>query len=54
VGIGQAVIAGYDQEAAAVTMARIGVFKTRSEEAFDILRWLDRGLIRLVSYLFGL
>lgn len=30
-------------------MARIAVFKAESEEAFDVLRWLDRMLIRLVS-----
>mmetsp|Transcript_26598 Transcript_26598/g.44462 ORF Transcript_26598/g.44462 Transcript_26598/m.44462 type:complete len:757 (+) Transcript_26598:112-2382(+) len=40
---------GFDQEAAAVLMARVAVYKTETEEAFDILRWLDRMLIRLVS-----
>jgi protein transport protein SEC23 len=40
---------GFDQEAAAVLMARIAVFKTLSEEPFDILRWIDRMLIRLVA-----
>eukprot|EP00741_Cyanophora_paradoxa_P008894 tig00001408_g8610.t1 len=40
---------GFDQEAAAVLMARIAVYKTENEEAFDILRWLDRMLIRLVA-----
>eukprot|EP01117_Protostelium_nocturnum_P001741 TRINITY_DN1214_c0_g1_i1.p1 TRINITY_DN1214_c0_g1~~TRINITY_DN1214_c0_g1_i1.p1 ORF type:complete len:780 (-),score=240.58 TRINITY_DN1214_c0_g1_i1:189-2468(-) len=40
---------GFDQEAAAVLMARIAVFKAESEEAFDVLRWLDRMLIKLVS-----
>lgn len=40
---------GFDQEAAAVLMARVAVFKAESEEAFDVLRWLDRMLIRLVS-----
>jgi len=41
--------AGFDQEAAAVLMARMAVFKTENEEAFDILRWIDRMLIRLCS-----
>eukprot|EP00180_Rhodochaete_pulchella_P001270 Plantae.Rhodophyta-Rhodochaete_pulchella.ctg2081.p1 GENE.Plantae.Rhodophyta-Rhodochaete_pulchella.ctg2081~~Plantae.Rhodophyta-Rhodochaete_pulchella.ctg2081.p1 ORF type:complete len:477 (+),score=80.33 Plantae.Rhodophyta-Rhodochaete_pulchella.ctg2081:45-1475(+) len=41
--------AGFDQEAAAVLMARMAVFKTENEEAFDILRWLDRMLIRLCA-----
>jgi len=45
----QEIANGYDQEAAAVLMARIAVFKTENEEAFDILRWLDRMLIRLVA-----
>ena len=40
---------GFDQEAAAVLMARIASHKTDSEEAFDILRWIDRMLIRLVA-----
>merc|ERR1719149_398413 len=40
---------GFDQEAAAVLMARIAAHKTLTEEAFDILRWIDRMLIRLVS-----
>lgn len=41
--------AGFDQEAAAVLMTRYAVFKTQTEYTFDILRWLDRMLIRLVS-----
>lgn len=40
---------GFDQEAAAALMARIAVYKAETEEAFDILRWIDRMLIRLVS-----
>jgi len=40
---------GFDQEAAAILMARHAVFKTKAEYTFDILRWLDRMLIRLVS-----
>jgi protein transport protein SEC23 len=40
---------GFDQEAAAVLMARIAAHKTLTEEAFDILRWVDRMLIRLVA-----
>uniref|UniRef100_A0A8W4F797 Protein transport protein SEC23 n=1 Tax=Sus scrofa TaxID=9823 RepID=A0A8W4F797_PIG len=39
--------AAFDQEAAAVLMARLGVFRTESEEGPDVLRWLDRQLIRL-------
>lgn len=35
-------------------MARIAVYKAETEEAFDILRWLDRMLIRLVSKFAGL
>lgn len=32
-------------------MARLGVFRAESEEGPDVLRWLDRQLIRLVSTL---
>ncbi len=34
-------------QAAAVLMARIGVFRTQTDAAPDVLRWLDRMLIRL-------
>jgi len=45
-----ALAAGFDQETAAVLMARMAVFKgENSEEPPDILRWLDRMLIRLVG-----
>jgi len=44
-----AISAGFDQETAAVLMARIAVYKAETESAFAILRWLDRMLIRLVS-----
>merc|ERR1712048_412376 len=40
---------GFDQEAAAVLMARYAVFKTENEDPMDVLRWVDRMLIRLVA-----
>ncbi len=40
---------GFDQEAAAVIMARLATFKADTEEAFDSLRWLDRMLIRFIA-----
>jgi protein transport protein SEC23 len=40
---------GFDQEAAAVLMARMAVYKTENEDSFDILRWVDRMLIRLCA-----
>uniref|UniRef100_A0AAY5E7X5 Protein transport protein SEC23 n=1 Tax=Electrophorus electricus TaxID=8005 RepID=A0AAY5E7X5_ELEEL len=43
----QHIEASFDQEAAAVLMARLGVFRAESEEGPDVLRWLDRQLIRL-------
>ena len=42
-------VAGFDQEAAGVLMARISVWRGETEDAFDVLRWLDRTLIRLCS-----
>lgn len=39
--------AGFDQEAATVLMARIAVFKAEVDDSPDVLRWLDRLLIRL-------
>ena len=45
----QHISAGYDQEAAAVLMARIAVFRAETDDGPDVLRWLDRMLIRLVS-----
>merc|ERR1719442_62258 len=40
---------GFDQEAAAVLMARYAVFKCENEDPLDVLRWVDRMLIRLVA-----
>merc|ERR1719460_2269135 len=40
---------GFDQEAAAVITARYAVFRCESEDPLDVLRWVDRQLIRLVS-----
>ncbi|KAF9586167.1 GTPase-activating protein S23 [Lunasporangiospora selenospora] len=37
----------FDQETAAVLMARIAVFKADIDDGPDVLRWLDRMLIRL-------
>ena len=39
----------FDQEAAAVCLARLAVFRTETEEVSDILRWVDRSLIRLCA-----
>jgi protein transport protein SEC23 len=43
------IAASFDQEAAAVLMARIAVYKAEIDDGPDVLRWLDRMLIRLVS-----
>ena len=40
---------GFDQEASAVLMARYAVNKADNEDPLDVLRWVDRMLIRLVS-----
>ncbi|KAG4094109.1 hypothetical protein H8356DRAFT_1346990 [Neocallimastix lanati (nom. inval.)] len=37
----------FDQEAAAVLMSRIAIHKAETEEGPDVLRWVDRMLIRL-------
>lgn len=42
-------LAGFDQEAAAVLTARLGSWKMECEEEFDPTRWLDRTLIRVSS-----
>lgn len=43
----QHIAGGFDQEAAAVAMARLAAYKSEHEEGSDVLRWLDRMLIRL-------
>lgn len=48
-GSTQELIAGFDQEAAAVAVARLVSFKMENEAEFDPIRWLDRSLIRLCS-----
>ncbi|KAG1675309.1 hypothetical protein FOA52_015983 [Chlamydomonas sp. UWO 241] len=42
-------VTGFDQEAAAVLMARLASWKMEVEEDFDATRWLDRALIRLAA-----
>ncbi|KAK8682715.1 hypothetical protein V6N13_055090 [Hibiscus sabdariffa] len=42
-------IQGFDQETAAVVMARITSLKMETEEEFDATRWLDRNLIRFCA-----
>lgn len=42
-------VQGFDQETAAVVMARLTSLKMEDEEGFDATRWLDRSLIRLCS-----
>jgi len=39
----------FDQEAAAVLTARMAVFQTETDEISDVLRWVDRSLIRMCS-----
>ncbi|RKP02241.1 hypothetical protein CXG81DRAFT_18068 [Caulochytrium protostelioides] len=41
------IAASFDQEAAAVLMARVATFKADLDDGLDVLRWLDRMLIRL-------
>ncbi|KAJ2394846.1 GTPase-activating protein S23 [Coemansia sp. RSA 2603] len=41
------IAASFDQEAAATLMSRVAVFKSGVDETADVLRWLDRMLIRL-------
>ncbi|OMJ85523.1 hypothetical protein SteCoe_13137 [Stentor coeruleus] len=43
------ILSGFDQETATVIMARLATHKSQSENTIDILRWLDRSLIRLVK-----
>jgi|EP00505_MAST-04D_sp_SCG-Rhode-Island_P003435 protein transport protein SEC23 len=45
----QPVARSFDQEAAAVLMARLAVQRAETEELPDIMRWIDRSLIRLTS-----
>ncbi|GMI70475.1 hypothetical protein like AT1G05520 [Hibiscus trionum] len=42
-------VQGFDQETAAVVMARLTSLKMETEEGFDATRWLDRNLIRFCS-----
>ncbi|KAL0722125.1 hypothetical protein Bca4012_036724 [Brassica carinata] len=45
----QELLAGFDQETAAVVMARLASLKMETEVEFDAQRWLDRSLIRICS-----
>lgn len=46
------IAASFDQECASVAMARIAVYRADTEEGSDVLRWLDKMLIRLVCIKF--
>lgn len=48
-GIKEDLISGFDQEAAAVVMARQVSFKMETEAEFDPIRWLDKSLIHICS-----
>ena len=39
----------FDQETAAVLLSKIAIFKGRTEERIDVLRWIDKLLIQLTS-----
>lgn len=41
----------FDQECAAVLMGRIATFRAEIDNGHDVLRWVDRMLIKLVKYL---
>lgn len=41
--------AAFDQEAAAVLMTRWAIHRAESDHVTDVLRWLDRSLIKLVN-----
>jgi protein transport protein SEC23 len=41
--------ASFDQECASVSMARIAIYRADTEEGSDVIRWLDKMLIRLVN-----
>lgn len=41
--------AGFDQEAAAVLVTRMAIFRAQTEHYLTVMRWLDRTLIKLVS-----
>ncbi|KAL9275218.1 transport protein SEC23 G-like protein [Drosera capensis] len=43
------IAAGFDQEAAAVAMARLAIHRAESQYARDVIRWLDDNLIRFAA-----
>lgn len=43
------IVQSFDQEAAAVLISRLAVHRAETEELSDVIRWVDRSLIRLVS-----
>ncbi|XP_073013046.1 protein transport protein SEC23 G [Typha latifolia] len=45
----QEIKAGFDQEAAAAVMARLAVHRAEEYHARDVIRWLDKMLIRFTS-----
>lgn len=46
-------IQGFDQEATCILVARLGILKAETEEPSEVLRWLDKMLIRLIARFAG-
>lgn len=42
-------IQGFDQETTAVALARWAVYRTESEDTIDVVRWIDRQLIKFMK-----
>lgn len=42
-------VQGFDQEATSILVARLGIVKAETEEPIEVLRWLDKMLIRMVA-----
>jgi protein transport protein SEC23 len=42
-------IPGFDQEAACLLVSRLALHKTEKEEPLEVIRWLDRNLIRVAT-----
>ena len=49
-GVDEGLVAkSFDQEAAAVLIARLAIHRCESDDLADVMRWLDRSLIRIAA-----
>jgi protein transport protein SEC23 len=54
VGAWDKIASGFDQQATAVLIARIAIFRSETEHLYDVLKSLDKSLIKFVKLILNI